>query len=178
MRQPYPNYRNSLVERIGEVPRHWDVWRMKIVASINDDNLSDNEDPLRDMSYVDIGSVDAIDGITETEQLVFEDAPTRARRLVCEGDTIVSTVRTYLGAIAPVIEPPDDLVVSTGFAVVRPFGMDERYCSWVLREYGFVEEIVARSVGVSLPCHQLFRIRSFQNNCTATRRTTRHRLLS
>ena len=148
---PLPRLKPSGVEWLGYVPEDWEIKRLKIVASINDDKLSDNEDPLREMSYVDIGSIHPIDGITTAEQMVFEDAPSRARRLVRDGDTIVSTVRTYLRAIAPISKPFDDMVVSTGFAVVRPRKLDHGYCSWALREYGFVEEIVACSTGVSYP---------------------------
>ena len=43
------------------------------------------------------------------------------------------------------------MVVSTGFAVIRPRAMDPGFASWVLREQGLVEEIVARSTGVSYP---------------------------
>lgn len=50
----------------------------------------------------------------------FEDAPSRARRRVRHGDVIISTVRTYLQAIAQIENPPENLIVSTGFAVVRP----------------------------------------------------------
>ena len=85
-------------------------------------------------------------------------APSRARRLVCDGDTIVSTVRTYLRAIAPVSAPPPEMVVSTGFAVIRPRAMDPGFASWVLREQGLVEEIVARSTGVSYPAINASRI--------------------
>ena len=151
MRRQYPRYRNSGVEWLGEVPEHWEVQRLKNAASINDQTLSDNEDPLRKVSYVDIGSVHSTDGITMMEKMVFEDAPSRARRLVSDGDTIISTVRTYLRAITPIERPPDDMVVSTGFAVVRPRNLDSRFCSWVLKEYGFVEEVVACSTGVSYP---------------------------
>ena len=151
MRRQYPRYRNSGVEWLGEVPEHWEVQRLKNAASINDQTLSDNEDPLRKVSYVDIGSVHSTDGITMMEKMVFEDAPSRARRLVSDGDTIISTVRTYLRAITPIERPPDDMVVSTGFAVVRPRDLDSRFCSWVLKEYGFVEEVVACSTGVSYP---------------------------
>ena len=93
------------VERLGEIPEHWKLTRLKFVVSINDDTLSESEDPLRLIAYVDIGSIDATFGITEMEEMVFEDAPSRARRLVCDGDTIVSTVRTYLRAITPVSAP-------------------------------------------------------------------------
>ena len=151
MRRPYPSYRNSGVEWLDEVPEHWDVKRVKLVSTINDDALSDSEDPLRPIIYVDIGSVDSTSGITKTEEMVFEDAPSRARRMVQNGDTIVSTVRTYLRAIAPIQEPPPEMVVSTGFAVVRPRKIEPTFAYWTLVDDGFVDEIVARSVGVSYP---------------------------
>ena len=147
----YLCYRDSGVEWLGEVPEHWDVKRLKFVTSINDESLSEDEDPLREMVYVNIGSVDSAHGIEQVEEMLFEDAPSRARRLVMNGDTIVSTVRTYLGAIAPVIEPPPHMVVSTGFAVVRPQRVDAGFISWALRERRIVEAIVARSTGVSYP---------------------------
>ena len=149
--EPYPRYRDSGVEWLNEVPEHWEVKRLKFVASTNDESLSESEDPLRPIQYVDISSVDPTRGIFQIEELVLEEAPSRARRLVQDGDTIVSTVRTYLRAIAPVCSPPPEMVVSTGFAVIRPLEVDPRFASWVLRECGFIEEIVARSRGVSYP---------------------------
>ena len=147
----YPDYRDSGVEWLGSVPEHWVVKKLKYVASTNNEALTNGEDPLRPISYIDIGSVDATRGIVQTEELVFEDAPSRARRLVRDGDTIVSTVRTYLRAIAAIHSPAPEVVVSTGFAVIRPFDLDPGFCSWALRENGFVDEVVAQSVGVSYP---------------------------
>ncbi len=147
----YTRYRDSGVEWLGEVPEHWEMKRLKLAASTNDDTLSEGEDPLRTIAYVDIGSVDSTIGITQVEEMVFEDAPSRARRLVRDGDTIVSTVRTYLRAIAPVSAPPPEMVVSTGFAVIRPRAIEPGFASWALREQGIVDEIVARSTGVSYP---------------------------
>ena len=151
MKDGYPQYRPSGVEWLGKVPRHWGVKRLKLVASINDDALSDKEDPLRPIGYVDIGSVNSAGEILEIKEMVYEDAPSRARRLVKDGDTILSTVRTYLRAIASVRKPSPEMVVSTGFAVIRPQSMEKDFASWVLKEYGFVEEVVARSTGVSYP---------------------------
>ncbi len=82
----------------------------------------------------------------------FADAPSRARRFVQPGDTIVSTVRTYLRAVWPVTGPTEDLVVSTGFAVLSPGPrLDPRFFGWWAQSDTFIEEIVARSVGVSYP---------------------------
>jgi type I restriction enzyme S subunit len=150
-RKPYPRYRASGVEWLGDVPEHWEVKRLKYSATINNEALPETTDPALEMSYVDISSVDAIRGIVAFEEMVFEDAPSRARRIVRDGDTIVSTVRTYLRAIAPIRNPRPSMIVSTGFAVVRPRTVSSTFLSYALRESGFVEAIVARSVGVSYP---------------------------
>jgi type I restriction enzyme S subunit len=148
---PYPRYKPSGVAWLGDVPEHWEVKRLKYSASINDEALAETTDPNLEISYVDISSVDAVKGIVAAEGIVFEDAPSRARRVVRHGDTVVSTVRTYLRAIAPVRHPAPNTIVSTGFAVVRPRRVGPDFVSYALREPGFVEAIVARSVGVSYP---------------------------
>ena len=148
---PYPKYKPSGVEWLGDVPEHWKMKRLKHLASINDETLSEATDPAFEMSYVDIGSVDTIEGIVNVEGTTFENAPSRARRIVRDGDTIVSTVRTYLKAIAHIQKPKPNTIVSTGFAVIRPRTTNPAFLSYALRETGFVETIVARSVGVSYP---------------------------
>ena len=142
----------SGIQWLGDIPEHWDVLRLKYVASINDEALTEATDPSFEMSYVDIGSVDPIRGIVSSEEMIFEDAPSRARRIVRDGDTIISTVRTYLRAIAPVRNPEKkNMIVSTGFAVVRPREISPRFLAYLLSDPRFVSEIMARSVGVSYP---------------------------
>ena len=136
---------------IASRPGHWSVHRLKYVASINDEALADNHDPTVEIQYVDIGSVSYQRGIQEHQDFVFEDAPSRARRIVRDGDVLVSTVRTYLRAIAAIADPPENLVASTGFAVVRPRRIDPGFLAYALSCPEFVEEIVSRSVGVSYP---------------------------
>lgn len=148
----YPDYKPSGTEWLGEVPAHWGLKRLKYIASHNDDVLSETTDPDYVMKYVDISSVTLAKGIEKTEEYTFEKAPSRARRKVRDGDTIVSTVRTYLKAIAPIEAPEDNLVVSTGFAVIRPrAGIMPHYLAYQLQTQGFVDAVVANSVGVSYP---------------------------
>ena len=149
--KPYPACKDSGVEWIGEVPEHWEVKRLKYSATINDEALPETTDPALEMIYVDISSVNEIEGIVANEEMIFENAPSRARRIVRDGDTIVSTVRTYLRAIAPIRSPRLNTIVSTGFAVIRPQTVKPAFMSYALRESGFVEAIVTRSVGVSYP---------------------------
>jgi len=147
----YPAYKPSGVEWLDDVPKHWAVKRLKYVASANDDVLTEDTPGDWELIYVDIGSVEAAGGITTKEPMVFEKAPSRARRRVKDGDTIVATVRTYLKAIAPVQKPEPNLIVSTGFAVLRPRAVDPDFMSFYLRSSLFVETVVSRSVGVSYP---------------------------
>lgn len=66
---------------------------------------------------------------------------------------VVSTVRTYLRAIAPVPTNTDNVVFSTGFCVVRPHAgiSDGRYINYLLTSDQVVHEIVADSTGTSYP---------------------------
>ena len=126
--------------------------RLKYAATINDEALSESTDPNFELAYIDIGNVDSQGRVHDIVNYRFEDAPSRARRIVGDGDVIISTVRTYLQAIAPVENPPDNLIVSTGFAVVRSSNvLDQRFCKYVLRASHFLWEVESRSTGVSYP---------------------------
>ncbi|MDE0036045.1 MAG: restriction endonuclease subunit S [Gammaproteobacteria bacterium] len=127
--------------------------RLKYVATINDDVLGEDTDRDYELEYVDISNVDSSGTVNQTTNYTFAKAPSRARRCVRHGDVIVSCVRTYLQAIAPVRDPPDNLVVSTGFAVVRPREgvLDTAFSSYALREPSFLSEVAMRSVGVNYP---------------------------
>ena len=150
--QAYPEYKDSGVEWLGDVPEHWSARQLKFLCTCNDEVLPDSISADYEIEYVDIGSVSANEGITRTESLVFGSAPSRARRIVRDGDVIVSTVRTYLEAIAPIDNPPENLVVSTGFAVIRPNDyLYKGFAAYCLRANGFIKEVVALSVGVSYP---------------------------
>ena len=96
------------------------------------------------------GGVDGLGRIIEKQQPHICLAPSRARRLVCDGDVIVSTVRTYLRAIAPIRDPEPGTVVLDGncrCAALRKVTTD--YAAYALRAPYFVERVVANSKGVS-----------------------------
>lgn len=150
--EKYAEYRDSGIEWLGEIPSHWDSKPLKYLCTYNDEVLSETTEKDTEIQYIDIGSVSAVDGISKIETMIFKDSPSRARRIVRDGDVIVSTVRTYLEAIAPIDNPPENLIVSTGFAVIRPNQhLYKSFASYCLRAKGFIKEVVARSVGVSYP---------------------------
>lgn len=153
MRYPaYPEYTKTRWPEVGSIPSGWEARRLKFVATCNDEALPETTYPDYEIAYVDISSVDLVNGITSVETHSFEEAPSRARRIVRDGDTIVSTVRTYLKAIAPIESPPDNMIVSTGFAVIRPLKtVSSRFLGYALQNTAFIDEVVANSTGVSYP---------------------------
>jgi len=148
---PSAPMKDSGVPWLGQVPAGWGVALVKSVASCNDDVLPEDTTPDQIIEYVEISDVEADRGITRRSAMAFGDAPSRARRRVRPGDVLVSTVRTYLRAIATVPEDCDALVVSTGFAVFRPRRVHPRFLSYVFYSEYLISEIIARSVGVSYP---------------------------
>jgi type I restriction enzyme, S subunit len=103
---------------IGPIPLGWSVTRVDALAAINAVLLNARNHPDR-IAYVDISSV-GTRNITEIADLAFDEAPTRARRVVQSGDTLVSTVRPERRSLAFVHDALPGMTASTGFAVVTP----------------------------------------------------------
>lgn len=130
----------------------WSLRRLKYLVAVNSRSLPEQTPSDLGIRYLDIGAVGRGALVAEPEVTTFGSAPSRARRLVAGGDTVVSTVRTYLRAVWRVSGDTDGLVVSTGFVVLSPGPLlDSRYLGWVAQSDPVIEEVVARSVGVSYP---------------------------
>lgn len=150
--RPYPTYRESGVEWLGEVPDHWEVRRLKSWLHINRQVLPEQADPEYTFDYLDIGSVAHGHIVVKPARIRFGNSPSRARRIVQSGDTLVSTVRPYLKAVWHCEEPWPDLVASTGFAVLTPRpGTFARFVSYFCRSDPFTNRVTADSVGVAYP---------------------------
>lgn len=148
----YERYKDSGIPWLGEIPEHWNICRLKDEVTFNDEVLGDKTDADYEILYVDISSVSLIEGIVQKEPLSFEDSPSRARRIVKNGDVIVSTVRTYLKAITQIQDAEDNLIVSTGFAVLRPKeNLFPRFLGYWVQSENMIGAIVSNSVGVSYP---------------------------
>jgi type I restriction enzyme S subunit len=149
---PNVKMKDSGVEWIGEIPEHWEVKRLKDVCFINRNSLPENTNTNFEFNYVDIGSVTLESGICYTEEYTFKTAPSRARRIAKEGDTVISTVRTYLKAIDFVDQVKSSYIYSTGFAVLQPkeFICPE-FLGYFVRSDAFTEQVTVNSKGMSYP---------------------------
>ncbi|MGG5173042.1 restriction endonuclease subunit S [Pseudarthrobacter sp. J1738] len=124
---------------------------LKHVVTYNDEVLPESYNSDSEISYIEISDVDSQRGITGATHVKFGDAPSRARRIVRENDVLVSTVRTYLRAIAPVEDHHDKFIASTGFCVLRPKQIHPAYLKFAVLSPDFVDRVIARSTGISYP---------------------------
>ena len=107
---------------MSSAPRGWASKRLKDVAAINAVALSAGTDLDYEFDYLEISNVD-YHGIVDQnaiERLRFEDAPSRARRRVASGNTVISSVRPNLQAVAFFPYTSANFICSTGFNVVEP----------------------------------------------------------
>lgn len=150
--QPYPAYRDSGVPWLGHVPKHWETRPLKRWVKMNAGVLPETTAPDLEFLYLDIGSVGTGVLSRPPQRLRFGGAPSRARRVVRSGDTIISTVRTYLKAVYFIEEQESLLVCSTGFAVLTPsLGTIPKFVSYLVRSEPFTNQLTAASVGIAYP---------------------------
>lgn len=137
---------------LGDIPAHWDVRPLKRWCDINRRTLAERTSPDFEFAYVDIGTVGIGVLVREPERVTFGSAPSRARRVVQDGDTIVSTVRTYLKATYFVETAGETMIASTGFAVLSPRRLVvPRYLAFVVESENFVARVSADSIGIAYP---------------------------
>lgn len=108
---------DELVEsKLGEVPKGWFKTDLSILADLNVQSWTKKNCPEK-VTYVDLSNT-KWGVIQQTEEFIFEKAPSRARRVLKIGDTIVGTVRPANGSYAFIQR--ENLTGSTGFAVLSP----------------------------------------------------------
>ena len=110
-------------------------------------------DPNRQIDYIDISSIDnSRHVIGRVKQYRLEDAPSRARQIVCTGDVLFATVRPYLRNISAVPNDYDQQIASTGFSVLRPAkGVCPAFLFYKVISRDFVNALSGMQYGVSYP---------------------------
>lgn len=152
--------------KIGEIPESWEIRALGELSKINARSLNDKTDSESEIEYIEIASIEDPGYIEHTSRMRYSEAPSRARRIVRKGDVIVSTVRPYLKAIALIRQDSDDLVASTGFAVLTPLrSLDSEFLlQSVFSEY-FMAYLTRRMVGSNYPAVTAKDIEQYQLAC-------------
>jgi type I restriction enzyme S subunit len=100
------------------LPVGWRLAAIEEVCAINAWTLGKNND-LETLEYVEISEVSR-GNIANIATYPRGEEPSRARRRLRRGDTVLSTVRPDRGSYFLALNPPENRVASTGFAVLTP----------------------------------------------------------
>jgi type I restriction enzyme S subunit len=146
VRLRFPGYKHARINN--GIPEGWEKKRLDAIAEVNRATLPSGYDG--EIEYVDIASVTP-GQINETTTYAFHDAPSRARRIVHHGDIIWSCVRPNRRSHAVIWKPSDNLIVSTGFAVITPTRAPTTFIYFATTTDAFVGYLENHARGAAYP---------------------------
>ena len=154
--RPYPEYRDSGVEWLGEIPAHWEVKRLKTLASVQlsnvDKHSEESQVPVTLCNYVDVYYNDLI-----TADLEFMSAtatPEQVRRfLLRAGDVLITKDSESWNDIAvPTVVAEDLTDVLCGYylAQITPGqGLDGRFLARQFSAIGTRDQFHIAAKGIT-----------------------------
>jgi type I restriction enzyme S subunit len=130
----------------------WREVKLGQVVTLNPDTIGDDW-PYSFIKYIDISSVSEGLMLEPPRVIPLDHVPTRAKRLVRAGDTVVSTVRPGRRSMFFVKQSEPEWVLSTGFAVLRPRRefIEPRYLYACVQDKAFTGFLVSREKGAAYP---------------------------
>ena len=134
---------------LGRIPEMWKVQTLGDQCQINEKTVRRNEIK-GSIEYVDIASVSE-GRLDAVQPMSFAEAPSRARRRIRHGDTIWSCVRPNRRSYLFIHSPPEDRIVSTGFAVLSPKHFGPSYLHELTIQHEFVDYLVGNADGSAYP---------------------------
>jgi type I restriction enzyme S subunit len=136
---------------LGKIPSDWEVRHFEDIADIDKDSLKGNTPKDYQFEYVSLSDVDSDIFEIETSTQVFETAPSRARRIVKKGDILMSTVRPNLQGFSLIRNEVEDLIASTGFAVISTTKCSNEFLYQYLFSSGISKQFYQLLVGSNYP---------------------------
>lgn len=126
------------------------MMRLGDVVQINPESVG-KAYPHSQIQYIEISSVGT--GLLEGfKPMLLVEAPSRAKRIVRAGDTLLATVRPNLRSYCYLRMPPQNTVASTGFAVFRATSkIDSRFLYFTVSSQPFTDFLCANVKGAAYP---------------------------
>ena len=130
------------------------TWKTKVLADLvyfNPESIGKKYN-YKQIHYLDISSVGT--GVADFKNvIVINVAPSRAKRIVKPNDTIIATVRPVNRSFYYLNNFPENTIVSTGFAVLRPKAdlINSRFLFYVISNETFTSFLVANEQGANYP---------------------------
>lgn len=133
--------RDSCVEWLGEIPKHWDTKRARWLFQERDQRSETGSEELLTVSH--------LTGVTpraEKNVNMFEAESTKGYKKCVRGDLVINTLWAWMGAMGVT---PEDGIVSPAYNVYEPVKrIDPAYIDALVRLPVFAQEATRHSKGV------------------------------
>ena len=143
--QPFPAYKRSGVEWLGEVPAHWEVLPNRRLFT----EVKERDHPEEQMLSVTIarGVIRQQELLTDSSKKDASNEDKSAYKLVRPGDIAYNKMRAWQGAVGT---SDYQGIISPAYVVQRPReGADSRYLHYLLRTPRFAKEAERWSYGIT-----------------------------
>lgn len=140
-----------------EIPKTW------IKSSFTQDVLVNNKNiknQVSEINYIDISCI--YNNKINYTQFIDKDIPDRAKRIVLENDTIVSTVRPNLKCFAHIEKKYNGYICSTGFCVLTPKNINNKFLYFLFKSEETTNFLIKESIGATYPSFNSSLLKTFQ----------------
>ena len=143
-RKPYPEYKESGVQWLGQVPGHWEVKRLKMSARLTDKKVeADEENPV---PYIGMENIEPWSG--KLLQINPDVVPSGIANRFSRRNTLFGKLRPYL---AKACNPGFDGLCSTELLVIESDDFDRRALLYWLLADGFINLVDSSTFGSKMP---------------------------
>lgn len=134
------------------LPEGWREVQLGEVCLIDQETLSSETPDDYCFQYISLSDVEK-GNLIQTRKYKFSEAPSRARRIVKQGDVLLATVRSYLQGFYILKDEVEDCIASTGFAVLtaKRHLLDPAYLFQMLFSNRMLAIYHAANVGSNYP---------------------------
>ena len=146
MRHPYPNYKPSGVEWLGDVPEHWEVQRLIRSVDRSETKVDPTVTKETMPAYVGLEHVTSWTG--HLLSLDSSQEPESLCNSFMVGDVLFAKLRPYL---AKAFCADFDGLCSTEFLTLKPFNYEQRYLLYVILTDGFISFVDSSTCGARMP---------------------------
>ena len=142
---PNVEMKDSGIEWIGKLPKHWKISKLKYLIQVNNTKSSNNE-----YKYVGLENVIGWAGklVDDTNMSESEFVPESSSNKAKKGDVLFGKLRPYLGKV---FISEDNIICSTEFLIMRPVDIEGKYLKLLFLSRDLVNVIDRSTYGTKMP---------------------------
>ena len=142
---PNVEMKDSGIEWIGKIPKHWKISKLKYLIQVNNTKSSNNE-----YKYVGLENVIGWAGklVDDTNMSESEFVPESSSNKAKKGDVLFGKLRPYLGKV---FISEENIICSTEFLIMRPVDIEGKYLKLLFLSRDLVDVIDRSTYGTKMP---------------------------